>query len=292
MENNKAIPKGFMTVGELAKKMNVTVRTLQYYDRENLFSPSAQSEGGRRLYTDRDTVRLHEILSLKYLGFSLDDIKNNLSSLDTPEQVAEVLSRQEINIGEKIAELKEIKTAIKKLKEETQQMKTVDWGKYADIIALLRMNNDAYWVIKAMDEKFMSRIKNTITPEKGEDYIKIWIRLCEEAAELEKRQIQPESEKGFAVAKAWWDFVTDVTGGDMSLLPYVMKFENDKQLWSTSWREKWEKAKPFIEKALENYFIKSGINPFEAGNAQSPKEARQTEEIAINPKEANYDKNE
>lgn len=51
MTNNRAIPEGFMTVGEVAKKMGITVRTLQYYDKEGLFSPSLQSEGGRRLYT-------------------------------------------------------------------------------------------------------------------------------------------------------------------------------------------------------------------------------------------------
>ena len=64
MEKHKAIPHGYMTVGEVAKKMDVTVRTLQHYDREGLLSPSAISEGGRRLYTDKDIVKLHQILSL------------------------------------------------------------------------------------------------------------------------------------------------------------------------------------------------------------------------------------
>ena len=75
MDQHKAIPQGYMTIGEVAKKMNVTVRTLQYYDREGLLSPSAISEGGRRLYTDKDIVTLHQILSLKHLGFTLNDIK-------------------------------------------------------------------------------------------------------------------------------------------------------------------------------------------------------------------------
>ena len=43
------IKNGFMTVGELARQMGVTVRTLQYYDREGLLKPSALSSGGRRL---------------------------------------------------------------------------------------------------------------------------------------------------------------------------------------------------------------------------------------------------
>ena len=77
MAKHRSIPPGFMTVGEAAKKTGVTVRTLQYYDREGLLSPSAESEGGRRLYTDKDLVMLHQIISLKSLGFSLDDIKGS-----------------------------------------------------------------------------------------------------------------------------------------------------------------------------------------------------------------------
>ena len=64
MANKKrAIPEGYMTVGEVAGKMGVTVRTLQYYDREGLLSPAAESEGGRRLYTDRDVIKLHHPVS-------------------------------------------------------------------------------------------------------------------------------------------------------------------------------------------------------------------------------------
>jgi DNA-binding transcriptional MerR regulator len=88
MNKKKAIPENFMTVGELAKKMGTTVRTLQYYDKEGLLSPTTESEGGRRLYTHKDMIKLHQILSLKSLGFSLDDIKNKLISLDTPEYVS------------------------------------------------------------------------------------------------------------------------------------------------------------------------------------------------------------
>lgn len=94
MEKHRAIPQGTMTVGEVAKKMDVTVRTLQHYDREGLLSPTSMSEGGRRLHTDRDIVKLHQILSLKHLGFSLDDIKNRLPRLDNPVEIADVFEEQ------------------------------------------------------------------------------------------------------------------------------------------------------------------------------------------------------
>lgn len=71
MNKYKTISQGGMTVGEIAEKADVTVWKLQHYDREGLLSPSATSEGGRRLYTDKDILKLHQILSLKHLGFPL-----------------------------------------------------------------------------------------------------------------------------------------------------------------------------------------------------------------------------
>ena len=103
MEKYRAVPQGYLTVGEVAKRMDVTVRTLQHYDKEGLLSPSALSEGGRRLYTDKDIVKLHQILSLKHLGFSLNDIRDRLIPLDDPADVAQILSEQAATIRNKIA---------------------------------------------------------------------------------------------------------------------------------------------------------------------------------------------
>ena len=134
MAKYRAIPDGYMTIGEVAKKMRTTVRTLQYYDKEGLLSPSAESEGVRRLYTDKDLVTLHQILSLKSLGFSLDDIKCRLISLETPTDVATALTEQADSIREKKEQLTDSLTAIEQLKTEVLQMRTVSFKKYADII--------------------------------------------------------------------------------------------------------------------------------------------------------------
>ena len=153
MEKHKAIPQGYMTVGEIARKMDVTVRALQHYDREGLLSPSAMSEGGRRLYSDKDIVKLHQILSLKHLGFSLDDIKNRLILLDTPAEIAGVLMEQTIVVRQKIESLSEVLRELEVLREEVLQMQSVDFKKYADIIVNLQMKNDFYWLIKHFNDQ-------------------------------------------------------------------------------------------------------------------------------------------
>ena len=68
-------------------------------------------------------IKLHQILSLKSLGFSLDDIKNKLISLDTPEEVANVLNEQSLAIQQKIEQLTEAVTAIETLKMKSCKCK-------------------------------------------------------------------------------------------------------------------------------------------------------------------------
>ena len=139
MTKYRVIPEGFMTVGQLAKKIGITIRTLQYYDKEVLAFPSAESEGGRRLYTDKDLVKLHQILSLKSLGLSLKDIKGRLISLKTPDDVAKALTEQADVLRKKIEQLKDSLVAIEQLKTEVLQIQTVNFKKYADIIVKLQM---------------------------------------------------------------------------------------------------------------------------------------------------------
>ena len=141
MEKHRAIPDGYMKVGELAKKMGITVRTLQYYDKEGLLSPSSESEGGFRLYTDKDMVKLIQILTMKQLGLTLSDIKSRLVSLDAPDDMVHVLTEHETSIREKIETLSESLREIGALKAEVIQMKTMDFKKYATILLNLQMKS-------------------------------------------------------------------------------------------------------------------------------------------------------
>ena len=263
MEKYRAIPQGYMTVGQLAKKMNTTVRTLQYYDKEGLLSPSRASDGGRRLYSDKDVIQLHQILSMKYLGFSLDDIKTRLVTLGSPQEVAAALTEQAAAMRAKIADLSEALRTIEGLREETLQMQTVDWKKYADIVVLMQMGNENYWVVKHFDTKTMDIFQNRFENGDADEIWNTMLRLFDQAAEFSANGVLPDSEKGLAFAKAFWDTVTDVTGGDASLLPDMMKFAEEKDSWASELlREKWSSAEPYVEKAMEAYFTKLGVNPF------------------------------
>src|SRR5690606_14533227 len=63
------------TIGKLSKNTGVTVRTLDYYDEIGLVKPSSKTSGGHRLYDEDDVMRLERVLALKYMGFSLEQLK-------------------------------------------------------------------------------------------------------------------------------------------------------------------------------------------------------------------------
>ena len=218
-------------------------RQLQYYDREGLLSPTAESGGGRRLYTDKDMIQLHQILSLKSLGFSLDDIKNRLAPLDTPADVADALAAQAAAVREKIAVLTESLTAIETLRAEVLQMQTVDFKKYADIIVNLQMKNEFYWLIKHFDERTLDHIRSRFDKESGRAMLETFNRL-----------------QGQALAAAFWQMVTEFTGGDMEILAKLMEMGSFDGA-DAAWRQRQAAASAYIEPALDAYFTRIGTGP-------------------------------
>lgn len=266
MQRKNTDPEAYMTVGEIANKMGVTVRTLQYYHREGLLSPSAKSEGGRRLYTHKDLLQLHQILSLKHLGFSLDQIKNHLNHLDTPAQVAEALSQQAAAME---GELERLTCALKEiylLRAEVLQIQQVDFKKYADIIVNLQMKNDAYWLIKYFDEPTLDHIRGRFDTASGLSMINTFQSLQEKAICLQEEGEVPEGEKGQALAAEFWNMILEFTGGDMTMLPKLMEIGNFEGM-DPSLQKKLHLAIAFLEPALSAYFDALGTDPFQEVNS-------------------------
>lgn len=255
MEKYRAIPEGYLRIGEVAKKARTTVRTLQYYDKEGLLSPSAESDGGFRLYTDKDLAKLVQILMMKELGFSLSEIKKRLTSLDTPADVVNVLTNHAADIRKKIEHLSESLNAIETLTAEITQMESVDFNKYAAIFISLQIKNEHYWMIKHFDDEMLNQFMH-LTKEKAEEILKTTNGLNEEAAKFRKAGISPESEKGQTLAKEFWEAMLELANGDMDTL---IKFNEQIQKIASvnkGYSENLIMTDSFIDSALEIYLSK------------------------------------
>ena len=94
------------TTGELAKACGITVRTVQYYDTQNLLNPSELTEGGRRLYSEEDKRKMDLICTLRDLGLSLDIIRKIFKEENSKEVVETFLTEQKLMLNEELEEKK------------------------------------------------------------------------------------------------------------------------------------------------------------------------------------------
>lgn len=234
MENYKAIPDGYLTVGEIAKKAGVTVRTLQYYDKE--------------------VALLHQILSLKYLGFTLDEIKSYLPDIQSPKEALVVLEHQVNQLTEKLDLLTESVDVMKQLMKEVSQMDTLDWKKYADVLMLLRAQDQSFQLLKEMPENVYDKIRH-MDKDEAEKIRLNFKSVLEIAGKNVTAGLPTDSEEAQLLAEKFWKLVMDFTQGDLSLLSELTLLkENDDQHWQTSMN--------YIEEAVDIYFQKKRINPF------------------------------
>lgn len=65
----------FISIGELAKKLEMSQRTIRYYEEIGLLNSIKRMEGGRRVYTDADLRRLKLIKRLKIMGLTLSEMQ-------------------------------------------------------------------------------------------------------------------------------------------------------------------------------------------------------------------------
>ena len=71
-----------MQIGEVAERLGLSLRTIRYYDEMGLVTPSARTPGGFRLYTELDLYRLFVIKRMKPLQFTLEEMRELLTTLD------------------------------------------------------------------------------------------------------------------------------------------------------------------------------------------------------------------
>lgn len=80
------------SIGEFSEKTGIPIPTLHYYDEIGLLRPEKNPSSGHRIYNYQDIIILQKILSLKFLGYSLDEIKNLLNKTSFTVDLNESLS--------------------------------------------------------------------------------------------------------------------------------------------------------------------------------------------------------
>ena len=128
------------TTGEIAKLCNVSVRTVQYYDDRGLLSPSELTEGGRRLYTDKDVSQLKIICYLRDLDFSIKQIEMLLKEQNSNKVLNCLLDEQ---INTLTCEVKEKQSQLDTLEQIKSFVKKEDFSlnSIGDVVTMMKNKN-------------------------------------------------------------------------------------------------------------------------------------------------------
>ena len=107
---------GLVHIGEVVERTGLSHRTIRYYAEMGLVTPAGRTEGGFRLYDEAGIDRLLLITPMKPLGFSIEEIRELLTALDTltdgkstgagREDARAVLDQTHASAQERVAELK------------------------------------------------------------------------------------------------------------------------------------------------------------------------------------------
>lgn len=201
-----------LKVGDLAKQTGVSVRTLHYYDEICLLSPSHRTEVGYRLYGEGDIIRLQKIVSLRQIGFSLEEIRECLQqsnfSFDRVIQLHTARLREQIELSQKL---------LNRLERIAQ---TVSAAEAVSVEALIQTIEAICMLEKYYTPEQLETLKQR-QEHLGEERIRQaqgdWQVLIEQVRTEMEKGTDPASESMQVLARRWQELIEEFTGGDAGI---------------------------------------------------------------------------
>ena len=213
-----------LKVGDLARRSGLTVRTLHHYDAIGLLKPSLHTEAGYRLYTADDIARLQQVLSLRQLGFSLDEVR---ACLDRPGfSPLEIITLHIARLREQIELQRKLCERLDALALHLCAAGEVSADEFLHTIEEMNM-------LEALREKYFTPEQLKAIKDAGEKLGREHLEQMQEAwaelialirAEMEKGT-DPADAKVQALLRRWQDLLQQSTGGDAEIKQAM------KRLW-------------------------------------------------------------
>jgi len=168
-----------LKIGEFSKLVQVPVATLRYYDQVGLLKPvEVDRFTGYRYYSASQLPRLHRILALKGLGFSLEQIGTALAEGLTLEQMRGMLRLRNVQIRQQLADMEsqltEVDVRLHQIEQEDQLstydviLKAVEPQLIASVRAILPNHSASGLLFPEVYEAIGARVYEALGPHPGE----------------------------------------------------------------------------------------------------------------------------
>ncbi len=160
------------SIKEMSQLTSLTIRTLHYYDEINLLKPN-RSKNGHRFYTEDNLIRLQHIIIMKYVGFSLTQIKkilkeNNFNVIDSLRIQKQALIDEEIRI-------KKVNNLLHYIVNQYDLSQSIDWNAVNKIIQIIELKKESQnkWYEQYLTQNEVS-IFSRFAKQRTEQWVKLF----------------------------------------------------------------------------------------------------------------------
>lgn len=199
-------------VGELGRITGLSIRTLHYYEEFGLLVPSGRTVSGHRVYGEKDLVRLQQILSLKQLGFPLEDIKTCLNERRMfPVQIVRAHKKR---IEEEKSRTEKLYGLLSRLEKALVAKGKISVDEVIKIMEAITMY-EKYFTKEQL--KRLAEIRKDLGSKKLKAIKGEWPKLIKAVRAEMNAQTDPTNPKVQKLAKKWMELSDAITRGDVHL---------------------------------------------------------------------------
>jgi DNA-binding transcriptional MerR regulator len=240
--------RGLYRASEFAELTGVTVRALHHYDRVGLLKPTGRSAAGYRLYGANDFARLQQVLTLKFIGLSLRQIKEVFGREEL--DLAGVLRLQREVLKSRRAELDAALRAVREAETVLSRGGEPAWDEFKKIVEVISMQHDTEWMKRYYTEEQLADLARRGTPEVLERGQREWQKLIAEVEEAEREGLDPASERAQSLAARWEGLINEFMGGDPGILENLKRLYADQSNWPDTFSKPYsDESADFISRA-------------------------------------------
>ncbi|PFL22470.1 MerR family transcriptional regulator [Bacillus cereus] len=244
------------SIGEFSKRTGTSIRTLQYYDEIGLLKPEKNISSGHRVYKDKDILALQKIVSLKVLGYSLEEIRVMLNVKSLNISLKETLQNQRVAFEEKKKQLEVSIKAIERTMVCLKEDEEVDSNILMSLInSIQKENEQRLWLEEYVSKEVADGLYNK-PEEEGIALDKEFVRLAKEVKRLFGRQIEDLEVQKLVDEhmKATLKYVGEETMYSLG------KLENVEEQYNNMMPSPYtEEEELWLNEAMECYMVKNGL---------------------------------
>ncbi|PMC35477.1 MerR family transcriptional regulator [Bacillus sp. UMB0899] len=250
------------SIGEFSKKTATTIRTLHYYDELNLLKPSYVTDKGRRYYTNSDLITLQKILTLKFLGYSLEQIKEFFQ--EETWDLKETLFFQKSKMVQKKKQIENVIKALDHALHIIEDRKEIEPSIFISLISTIQMEHEQKeWLKNYIDGDLIETIYD-VSESKQLEVEKKWVEISMDLKKL--RNLDPDDQRVQDLIGEMMALVKELTGDDLAFVQEISEKEVEDDVWLfhspfSAEEEEW------IASALNAYLKRKGVD-LQDGNGE------------------------